>query len=258
MAGDHEVERQSGNLHVRERRVEMRTRGDQRADQVVGWFALAAPDRLKEVVLERDGSLGVSQPFLDRSGLLDEEPIVAPNVQLSQILARQSQQLAENTKRQRPGEGADQFDLAGRRQLAEEVVNDAPDDGLEGGDAPRRESLGREFPNSIVERRINLDDVGHLGVALRQNGGHLIGKRRRLERAGRGKRVVILEDGKNVVVAGNDPEIEGGYVKDGLVASRGRQDIEWILPLLWRQRVEARRGDRRAHTRRHCGLRITR
>ena len=44
---------------------------------------------------------------------------------------------------------------------------------------------------------------------------------------------MILEDRKNVVVPGNDPQIEGGYVKDRLVTASRRQDFERILALLW-------------------------
>ena len=178
MAGDHQVERQASYLEVGQRRVELRTCSDQRADQIVGRLAFAALDRLEEVTLQRDRSLCVSQPLLHRAVLLNENPVVAPDVQPRQIFAREAEQLAEHAQRERPGKGPDQIDLAGGRQRVEKFVDDAPDDRFERSNPSRREGLRHEPADSVVERRVDLDDVRHLAVSLREHRRHLFGKRR--------------------------------------------------------------------------------
>ena len=101
-------------------------------------------------------------------------------------------------------------------------------------------ALRDEPADPVVQRRVELDDVRHLREALGEDVEHLGRKRRRrrLQRAGRREGPVILEDGENVLVAGHHPEVERRDVEDGLLAPREREDVERVLPLLGRRRVE--------------------
>ena len=120
-------------------------------------------------------------------------------------------------------------------------------------DPPRRKSFGHEAADPVVERRVDLDDVGHLAVSLREHRRHLVWKRLRgrLQRPGGRKGLVIFEDSEDIVVARNHPQIEGRHVEDGLMPTGRREDIERILSLLWREWVKARRQRRSAHHGRH-------
>jgi hypothetical protein len=189
------------------------------------------------------------EPLFQRAFLLHQNPVVAPDMQLRQVPARQTKQLSEHAQRQRPGEGADHVDFARGRQRREQFVDDAPDGGLERSDPPRRETLGHEAADTIVLRWIDFDNVGHLAKTFRENCSDFLGHRRRVrfQRARRGKRLVILEHGQNIVVARHNPELERRHIKDRLFAAGDGQNVEGIFPLLGRERIEGHCERRRGH-----------
>ena len=88
-------------------------------------------------------------------------------MQTRQIFAREAEQLAEYAQWERPGKGCDKVDLAGGRQRVEQLADGPPDDRFESRDPPRRKSFGHEAADPVVERRVDLDDVGHLAVPAR-------------------------------------------------------------------------------------------
>ena len=55
---------------------------------------------------------------------------------------------------------------------------------------------------------------------------------------------MILKDGEDIVIAGDDPKIDTGRVEYRLLASRHRQQSKRILPLLRREGIEAGRKRR--------------
>ena len=63
MARNHQVERQAGDLEFDQRRIDCVARADQRADQIVGRLAFAAPDRVDEIVLQGDGAARMHKPL---------------------------------------------------------------------------------------------------------------------------------------------------------------------------------------------------
>ena len=112
MAGDHEIEWQAGDFDVTQRRIKLRPRCDQRADQIIGRVVCALSDGCEEVTLQRDCAFSVGNSLLDWPGLLHQKPIVAPFVQLREVFSREAEKFAKNTQRQRPSEGADHVSFA--------------------------------------------------------------------------------------------------------------------------------------------------
>ena len=253
VAGDHQIEWQSGDLDVAQRRIQLRARRDQRADQILGRLACAFSDGFKEIMLQRDRAFGVGNSLSQRPGLLHQKPVVAPVMQLREVFPGQAEKFAENPQRQRPREGADQVGFPFWRKRAEEFVDDTANRRLERGNPAWRERLGGQTADPVMQRWVDLDDVGHVAVAFREHRGHRIRQWCRLQRAARRKPLVILEDGEDVVITGDHPQIESGRVEYRLLAPRRGQNGKWMLPLLWRERIEARRKRRRACCRLHRG-----
>ena len=82
MARNHQVERQAGDLEFDQRRIDCVARADQRADQIVGRLAFAAPDRVDEIVQQGDGAARMHKPLFQRTLLLHQDPVIVPDVQL--------------------------------------------------------------------------------------------------------------------------------------------------------------------------------
>ena len=122
----------------------------------------------------------------------------------------------------------------------DQVGGDLLDARLERLDPPRREGASDEATDPVVQWRVDLDDVRHLGVPAREDLRHLgrtLG-RGRGERSHRGERPVVLEDREDVVVAGHYPESQLGGVEDRLLPPGVREHRERILPLPGARGVE--------------------
>jgi hypothetical protein len=185
----------------------------------------------------------MAELLLERALLLEEQPVEPPPVDLLEVRAGKAEQLAEHPERQRPGERLDDVRVPSRRELVDQLGGDRLDARRELVDPPRRERARDQAADPVVQRRVELDDVRHPGAPVGQHGEHLGGQRRgrRLERAGRRERPVVLEHGEDVVVACHDPQVQRGRIEDRLLAPREREDVEGVLPLLGCRRVEVDR-----------------
>ena len=85
---------------------------------------------------------------------------------LLEILAREAKQLTEHPERQRPRERLDDIRMTQRRQLVDQLGGDRRNPRLELCDPARCERARDEPPDPVVQRRVELDDVRHLGKAV--------------------------------------------------------------------------------------------
>ena len=177
MAGDHEIEWQAGDFDITQRRIKLRARCDQRADQIISRVVCALSDGCEKVTLQRDCAFSVRDSLLDRPGLLHQKPIVAPFMQLREVFSREAEKFAKNTQRQRPSERADHVSLAFLRKLTEEFIDDTANRRLKRFDPARRECFGGQPADSIMQRWIDLDDVRHVAVSVREHRGDCLRQR---------------------------------------------------------------------------------
>ena len=209
VAGDHQIERQSGDLDDRSAvdQAAMRAATSAPIKSSAG-SRVAISDGIKEIMLQRDRALGVGDSLLQRPGLLHQKPVVAPFMQLREVFRGRPR----NSPRTRNGSGQAKAPIRSASRLlaaaAEQLINYTANCRLERGDPAWRERLGGQPADSVMQRWIDLDDVGHVAVAFREYRGDRVRQRRRFQRAARRKRFVILEDGEDVVIAGDDPQIE--------------------------------------------------
>ena len=135
----------------------------------------AVLDGRDAVALERDEAARVLDQLGDRPLLLEQQPVVAPAVDLLEVVSGKpntspstrsgSGQANASTMFARPS-GANSSISSRRRSL---------DPRLELVDPPRREGPRDEAADAVVQRRVELDDVRHLGVALGEHVEHLGG-----------------------------------------------------------------------------------
>ena len=156
------------------------------------------------------------------------------------------QVLAEHPQRQRPGERLDDIRMAPRRQLVDQLRGDRLDARLELVHPARGERARDEAADAVVQRRVELRIYGILGNPSSSTWSTSAGSDvdEDLSAPVDEKVPVVLEHREDLLAAGHDPEVERGRVEDGLLASREREHVERVLPLLGRRRVE---GDRRVH-----------
>ena len=164
----------------------------------------------------------------------------APLVKPAKVVPRDAEHVPDDRERERPGKAGDDVRTAVRRDRVEERRGDALDGRRHRRDAAGRERLRHEATDSRVERRVRVDDDGHVGPALVE---HRLDLGRKLDRR-RGQGVTgaeglaVLQDGEDVRMPRDDPEAKPLRVEDGRALPRARIDRVRAFTLFGRERVE--------------------